>query len=283
MQALSTNHTFLLRHGVALLSVPLAVVVRDDLSPIIRNLAALLATVTAAVIFTAWLAGTGPAAVTAIVSLAAGLYFPAPVYPLRSHERMVHEATSLVVCVSALLMSAAYRLELRRREELDRELLEERHALGEAEEKFRAVAEICSSAILIHDGRRPFYMNRASEELFGHTRDELVAGDMWQIVHPDYRDLLKERAAARFRGEQVPDRYEIKIITKSGEERWVDVGARLISFEGKPCIVQNAFDITPRKHTEEILRNREEHYRAAIEVDRIGTWEWEIAQNKVIF
>ena len=107
-------------------------------------------------------------------------------------------------------------------------------------------------------------MNPASEELFGHTRDEGLACDMWQSVHPDYRELLRERVAARFRGEQVPDRYEIKIITKSGEERWVDVGARLISFEGKPCIVQNAFDITPRKHTEEILRNREEHYRAAI-------------------
>src|SRR6202007_92083 len=74
-----------------------------------------------------------------------------------------------------------------------------------------------------------------------------------------------------------------KIITKSGEERWLDVGARLISFEGKPCVLANAFDVTDRKRTEEALRNREEHYRAAIEAGKVGTWEWDINQNKVFF
>src|SRR5215469_1975385 len=151
MQALSTNHTFLLRYGLALIIVAVAMLVRDDISPIVGGLAALFATVTAAVIFTAWLAGTGPAAVAAILALAAGWYFPTPTYPLGGHVHMVHEAASLVVCVSALLMSAAYRVELRRSEKGDRELREERHALGEAEEKFRAAAEIGSSAILIHD------------------------------------------------------------------------------------------------------------------------------------
>src|SRR5258706_858549 len=106
---------------------------------------------------------------------------------------------------------------------------------------------------------------------------------MWQIVHLDYRELISERAAACLRGEQVPHRYEFKIIAKSGEERWVDVGVRLISFEEKPCIRANAFDVTDRKRAEEALRNSEEHYRAAIDVGRIGTWEWEIVQNKVIF
>jgi PAS domain S-box-containing protein len=254
----------------------------DDLGAMSRGLARL--TVAAAVIFTGWLAGTGPAAVAAILGLlVAGRYFPPPTDLVRSHAAMVHEATSLVVCVSALLLSGAYRVELRRREERDRELLQERDALGEAEEKFYAVAEICSNAIWIHDGRRPLYLNRATEELFGYTRDELLVDDIWQTVHPDYRELLKDRMAARFRGEQVPNRCEFKIVTKSGEERWLDAGARLISFEGKPCILANAFDVTDRKHTEEALRNREEHYRAAIDVGRIGTWEWEIAQNKVIF
>jgi PAS domain S-box-containing protein len=283
MQKLSTIRLILLPYGLTLLSVAVAMVLRDVVSPIIGSLAGLLTTVTGAVIFTGWLAGTGPAAVTAIVSLAAGLYFPAPTYPSGSRASTLHEATSLVVCMSAFLLSTAYRVELRRREARDRELLQERDALGEAEEKFQAVAEICTNAIFIHDGRRLLYVNRASEELCGYTRDELLAGDMWQIPHPQYRELLKERAAARFRGEQVPDRYEFKIITQSGEERWLDVGARLISFEGKLSILGSAFDITDRKHTEEALRSREEHYRAAIDVGRIGTWEWEIAQNKVIF
>jgi PAS domain S-box-containing protein len=176
-----------------------------------------------------------------------------------------------------------YRLELRRREEIERELLREQEALREAEEKFRAVAEISSSAIVIHDGVRLRYMNRASEDLFGYTRDELLIGDMWQIAHPEYRQMLKDRSIARLRGEQVPNRYEYKIITKSGEERWLYAGAKTISFEGQLCVLVNAFDVTDRKCAEEALQNREEHYRAAIEAGKVGTWEWDITRNWINF
>src|SRR5262245_32153629 len=109
MKGLSTNRSILLRYGFAVLSVAVAMVVRYDLSPIAGGLAALLATVTAAVTFSAWLAGTGPAAVAATVGLAAANWsFLAPTHALRTNASMVHGAISLVVCVSALLLSAAY-------------------------------------------------------------------------------------------------------------------------------------------------------------------------------
>src|SRR5215468_9004190 len=124
MQGLSTIRSFLLRYGVALLSVAAAMVVRHDLSPIVGGLVALLATVTVAIIFSGWLAGTGPAAVAGILGLLIG---GALTYPMGHHVTMLHEATSFVVCASALLLSAAYGLELRRREAMDRDLLQERH------------------------------------------------------------------------------------------------------------------------------------------------------------
>ena len=285
------SRSVLFRYGLALVSVTVAIGVRHALNPIVGGAAAPFATVTAAVMLSAWLAGTGPAAVATIVGLvAADRYFLKPTYAFQSSANIVHIVTYLVVSGAALLLSAAYRrsasrysAELRRSEAMGRELLQERDALREAEEKFRAVAEIGSSAIVIHDGRRLRYLNRASEELFGCTRDELLEGDLWWIVHPDFRELLRERSAARFRGEPAPDRYEFKIVTKSGEERWLDIGARLISFEGKPCILANAFDVTDRKRAEEALRNSEEHYRLAIEAGKIGTWEWDISRNRLLF
>jgi PAS domain S-box-containing protein len=291
MQRFSTIRPFLWRYGLALFSVAVAVALRRSLNPIVGGSAAPFATITAAVMFSAWLAGTGPAALATIIGLvSANWYFLEPTYPFQSYASIVHIVTYLVVSGSTLLLSSAYRrsssrysAELRHREAIERELLQERDALREAEEKFRAVAEIGSSAIVIHDGVRLRYMNRASEELFGYTRDELLAGDMWQIAHPDYRQLLKDRTAALFRGEQVLNRYEHKIITKLGAERWLDAGARLIPFEGKPCILVNAFDVTDRKRTEAALRIREEHYRAAIEAGKVGTWEWDINLNRVMF
>ncbi len=291
MQRISMNRSVLFRYTAALVIVAIAVIVRHALTPILGPSAAAFGFVTMAVMLCAWLAGTGPAAVASVAGLVAVIgYVLMPASGLRDYANMIHVATYLFVSGSTLLMSAAYRrslsryiAELRHREAVGRELRQERDALAEAEEKFRAVAEISSSAIFIHDGIRLLYMNASSEELFGYTYNELLAGEMWQMAHPEHRELLNERSAGRFRGEPVPNRYEFKIITKSGEERWVDVGARLILFEGKPCILANAFDVTDRKRTEEALRNREEHYRAAIEAGKVGTWEWDISENKVIF
>ena len=39
--------------------------------------------------------------------------------------------------------------------------------------------------------------------------------NFWDHVHPDFRELVKQRARARQRGEPVPSRYELKIITKN--------------------------------------------------------------------
>jgi len=159
--------------------------------------------------------------------------------------KIVHIATYLFVSCAAIFMSAAYRrssskyaTELQHSEAIGHELLRERDALREANEKFRAVAETASSAILIHDGKRLRYVNRASERLFGYNRDELLSQNMWEIVHPDDRQLLRKRAVARLRGENTPNRYEFKIITKSGEERWLETGAALISFDGNPAYSQ---------------------------------------------
>ena len=94
-------HSILLRYGLALLSVAVAIVLRDDARPIIGCLATLLATVAPAVIFSGWRAGTGPAVVAAIPGL---LATSAPAFAIRRYVSTVHEAASFVVCLSALLL-----------------------------------------------------------------------------------------------------------------------------------------------------------------------------------
>src|SRR5215472_15541268 len=98
MGRLSTIRSILLRYGLALLSVSVAMMLRDDISPIVGGLAALLATIAAAVSFSGWLAGMGPAVVAATIGLLGAV---APYYPIRRPVTMVHEAASFVVCVSA--------------------------------------------------------------------------------------------------------------------------------------------------------------------------------------
>ena len=91
-----------------------------------------------------------------------------------------------------------------------------------AEERFRILAENIAAAVVIYQGDRLVYVNKGSEILFGHERSILLGLNLSDIVHPDHRARVTERALARQRRENVPRRYEFKIITADGQERWVE-------------------------------------------------------------
>jgi light-regulated signal transduction histidine kinase (bacteriophytochrome) len=71
--------------------------------------------------------------------------------------------------------------------------------------------------------------------------------------------MIADRYQRRLRGDPtVPFRYEYKMITKSGEERWMDVAPVRIDIKGVPSILGNAIDVTERKQTEEALQKAKE-------------------------
>jgi diguanylate cyclase (GGDEF)-like protein/PAS domain S-box-containing protein len=139
----------------------------------------------------------------------------------------------------------------------DRRQMEE--ALRESETKFRTLAETVAAAAFIFQGTRMCYVNSAAEAQTGYSREELLTMDFWEVVHPEFRDLIKKRGLARQRGEPIPTRYEVKLLTKNGEERWVDFMAATIDFEGQPAVLGTAFDITERKAAEETIRHLAYH------------------------
>jgi PAS domain S-box-containing protein len=134
-------------------------------------------------------------------------------------------------------------------------------ALRESEAKFRKLADSAAVAVFIYRGTRPLYVNATMEELTGCTQEEILAKELWQFVHPDFQDQVRERSRARQRGEEAPSRYEFKIVRKDGEERWADFTATMIEFEGEPAALGTAYDITERKRAEEALRESESTYR----------------------
>ncbi|MCF8099917.1 MAG: PAS domain S-box protein, partial [Desulfarculaceae bacterium] len=123
------------------------------------------------------------------------------------------------------------------------------------EADFHTLAQTVSAAIFIIQGDRFLYMNPAGERLCGYAKEELKDLPFWQIIHPDFRQLVKERGLARQKGEAVPTHYEFKILTKDGRESWANFTAGVIQHQGKPAILGTAFDITEQKLAQEEIKD----------------------------
>src|SRR5215469_6148199 len=124
-------------------------------------------------------------------------------------------------------------------------------ALRESEQRFRALAESVASGILIYQGVDCRYANRKAEEITGYTREELALVSSWEIIHPDSRDLLIEACLARLQDDQPSKRFELKILTKEGEAKWVDMTLGRVEISGEAGGLFTISDITERKLAEE--------------------------------
>jgi PAS domain S-box-containing protein len=79
------------------------------------------------------------------------------------------------------------------------------------------------------------------------------------------RARARAQSASRLRGEPVPQRNEVKIVAKHGQERWVEFAAATIQHHGEPAVVGTAFDISERRRAEAEQRDRERRFRALID------------------
>jgi two-component system, sensor histidine kinase and response regulator len=156
-------------------------------------------------------------------------------------------------------------------------------SLRESEAVFRSLAESVSAAIYIYRDSNYIYLNPAAETISGYTRDELMEMEVWDIVDPDFREAIQARASLRLQGEQVTQRSEIKIRTKRGEARWLDLTASLIQFQGEPAVLATAFDITERKGWEDAIRESEEKYRTILQSIQEGYFEVDLRGNLTFF
>lgn len=155
--------------------------------------------------------------------------------------------------------------------------------LKESEQLFRSLAESTSSAIFIYKNEKFIYVNKSTEILTGYTAKELYSMHFWDVIHPDFKEIVKQRGLARQRGEDVPTRYEFKIIKKNGEEAWIDFSASKIIWKGEPAAIGSAFDITERKKGEELLKQSEKQYRLIAEntADTIAVFDMNLQYTYV--
>lgn len=117
----------------------------------------------------------------------------------------------------------------------------------QSEQWFRSLADTTTTVIFIYLEDRYVYVNNSITAITGYSRREFLAFEhVWDLIHPDHREIARQNAEARRRGEPAPHNYELKILCKDGTARWLDVSLGTIEWEGRRATLGTAFDITDR-------------------------------------
>jgi PAS domain S-box-containing protein len=157
-------------------------------------------------------------------------------------------------------------------------------ALRSSEERFRLIAENASDMIgLLDPAGRRVYVNPAYERMLGDSR-ELIGRETFADMHPDDRSRMQRHFADLVRDGSGPA-AEFRLVARSGEVRYVESNASTIRERSGRVrlVIAVARDVTERRVAEEALRAREAQLRAAQVIANIGSWEWDLARQTLVW
>ena len=156
-----------------------------------------------------------------------------------------------------------------------------RRQLEDSERKFRLLAESSHAMIALLQDEGAVYLNPAFMRLSEYSYDELMRTSLWDIIHPDDRDMIRSFPSRRLRDQRAPTSYETRIITKSGKTVWIDMRASTYELAGKQTILTTGLDITERKRWEQGITESEARLRTLMDqlADGVGL----LVDGRIVF
>ncbi|MPM82200.1 putative diguanylate cyclase DgcE [bioreactor metagenome] len=128
-------------------------------------------------------------------------------------------------------------------------------SLGNSEKKFELIFENAGDGMAINEpGGKFLKVNRITCEKLGYSREELLQKTATELVSSESADLFVEQARDLYRkGHAV---VQIMAACKDGSTVPVELGMKLIEYEGKPALLSIVRDITERIKAEDETKIR---------------------------
>ena len=138
-------------------------------------------------------------------------------------------------------------------------------ALKKSNEQFRLVFDNLNDTIVVAQDEKIKYCNTRILELSGYSMVEIQSMNFLELIHPDDKEKVLMEYQARLSGEHSKNRYSVRILTKDGLEKFVQVSSALINWDSSPATLALITDITQLKMMEGQLRISENGFRWLME------------------
>jgi len=119
-----------------------------------------------------------------------------------------------------------------------------------AQAREEALVENSPTGVFVLAEQRLVFVNPMLAQLLDYERAELIGVEALSLVDPRDRDRVALMAERRRNGQAVALGYECRLLTKSGQSRWVSLHNTLIDFRGGPATLGSVQDISERKRME---------------------------------
>ena len=138
-------------------------------------------------------------------------------------------------------------------------------ALVESEKKYRLLVNTAPIGIVVTQDRFLELVNPQALSLSGYSERELTSRSFIEIVHPDDRAMVMASHVRRISGEEVPETYLMRIVTRSGEIKKIENKGVLITWKGRPATLNFLFDVTERQLAADELFKSEAQNRTILD------------------
>jgi PAS domain S-box-containing protein len=155
--------------------------------------------------------------------------------------------------------------------------------LAASEANLRALSDNAIIGISVLRDGRYVLANRHVALRLGYSVEELRRIAVADVIHPDDRAVVLERYRRRLAGEEVPSRYETRLITKAGGTLTVEVSAAMTRWDGQPADMVFTTDITARKAAEAELVAVRANLNDAIESIEHAIVLWDSEDRLALF
>ncbi len=140
-------------------------------------------------------------------------------------------------------------------------------ALRESEERFRQLADTVPTGLVVHTQGRIVYANRAAARIANAVNpDDLLGGEVFGFVHPDYLEITQSRIAKVYAKASDAEWIESRFQRGDGSPLPVEVASARIDWRGAPAGLVIFNDITDRLLVQEEQRSLE---RRMLEAQRM--------------